>query len=721
MSLWLRHRTDVVLVVIAVALVAVVFVDRGSVTTAESEDRKYQVIDAWRPDDISKIQIRVGDLDVVVRAAEDPNASTSWILEENGKRVDADDQAVGQLLVSLEFAAYEREVEGLDAAAMGFDAPRARYQIGMGKLDYTLTLGKEAPSPEGGAYLRVEGGARGTADFVVGPELASELILEPGALRSRRLAPYLSIDTRAYELVAPSGRFRLERGSWGGRTAGQFLVKSGGRAVRADRRQLDGWLVMLGRLEAERFLPVPAELGTPRATLTLEPLAEGADEAVLLLGVDTDACERGQTLVVRRAPEPVAGCVPEGALDPILLDPAKLRDEHVVGTAKGDITEISWTSGDTKVEIARKEEGWHMRAPSEGDAESAPVEQLLDTMLEIEGELVDGDDEDAWGLAEPRAVVQIRGLPERGTEAADERVERIEVGARTDDGVYVRRGDDDAVMRVAVEPARAFLPRPAALRSTAIFDAPLKDVVGLELDCAGKRQRFARLPAGSWTLEEPEAPIGVDMGLANGLADSFRQLQAVRWVSERPDEGQGLAEPWCRVAMTVRSGEGEERRLAVVLGSETTGGYFAQRVGAPAVFVVPKGLGQLASRWLLDTSALMVPVSRIDEVRLVAGDRRREVARQGAAWSDASLGAVVESVLGELIAEGVVALGEPAPDAGFDEPLLTIEVTGEPSRTLLIGRGDVFRSVSVYLVREQGVAVTYAVPRARLQPLVDAL
>ena len=41
MKLWLRHRTDVVLVVLALVLVAVVFVDRGSVTTREAESRKY--------------------------------------------------------------------------------------------------------------------------------------------------------------------------------------------------------------------------------------------------------------------------------------------------------------------------------------------------------------------------------------------------------------------------------------------------------------------------------------------------------------------------------------------------------------------------------------------------------------------------------------------------------------------------------------------------------
>ncbi|HHH29910.1 MAG TPA: DUF4340 domain-containing protein, partial [Polyangiaceae bacterium] len=607
MSLWRRHRTDAILGVVAVLLVVLVLADRGSVSTAEAEDRKYQLIDAWRADDITRVEIQVGEVTMLLRAVDDPGAPSSWLLEENGKSVDVDDQAVGQLLVSLEFAAYERTVEGLDATAMGFDAPRARYRIAMGKLDYELALGKEAPSPAGGAYVRVSGGGRGTVDYVVGPELVSELMLEPGALRSRRLAPYLSIDTRAYELDGPTGRFRLERGTWGGRTAGQFLVKTTGPAVRADRRQLDGWLIMLGRLQVERFLPVPAELAKPRATLTIEPLAEDGTRAVLLLGLGGEGCEAGQTLVVRRAPEPVAGCVPEGALDPILLDPAKLRDEHVVGTAKGDITEIRWTAGDLKVELARKEEGWYMRAPSEGPAEPEPVEQLLEAMLDVEGEIVGhGAEREAWGLSEPRATVQLRGLPERGVGVADERVERLEVGARTDDGVFVRRLDDDVVLRVAVEPARAFLPRPAALRATQIFDVPLEDVAGLELDCDGKRQRFTRLPAGSWTLEEPEAPIGVDMGLANGLAESFRQLEAVRWVSERPEEDHELATPWCRVTMVVRAGDDATRRLTVQLGAETTGGYFARRADAPAVFVAPRGLGQLASRWLLDTGALMV-------------------------------------------------------------------------------------------------------------------
>ncbi|MCA9625670.1 MAG: DUF4340 domain-containing protein, partial [Myxococcales bacterium] len=523
--------------------------------------------------------------------------------------------------------------------------------------------------------------------------------------------------------VLDDAGLRVERGGWGGRTAGQFAVTSPAPKTRADRRWLDGWLIQVGRLQVERFVPVPAAPPSDARHLVITPLDEQAEPAELVFG--GEGCGPGTILVTRRAPSPDAGCVPAETADAVLgLSAERLRDQHVVGTAKDDIVEILWRAPDgPEVELARIESGWNMRKPVAGPAESEPVAELLDRMIELEGSFADGEpDLEALGIAPPRAEVVLRGLPERGVEEADQREERIEVGAARDGQVALRRVDDGRILFVSEEDGRFFLPRPSALRSTQILEVSLAAVRGLRLDCKGRKQHVTRLPAGSWTLEEPKTSLSVDVGSVGAITENLRQLKALRWIAERPAPAHELDEPWCKVTLESEEG-GEKRRHTLLLGAPTQGGYFAKQSDAPAVFVAPKGLGAAAQEWLVSRSWLMTDEATIRKVTLLGRDgARREVERRGGAWSDRALGRTVEAVLGQLLAEAVLSLGR-GPEKGFDDPTLriTIETDDGERRELVVGRGEVWKNTSVFLVRDDRVDATFAVAKSRLELLLDAL
>lgn len=710
----LRHKTDVALVLVAAILAVVVIVDRGSITTAEAEERRYMLVDAWRPDDITRLDIAVDGRTMLLNKVDG-----SWNLRQDGEDVTADDQAVGNLLVSLEFASFERTTAGLDVATTGLDQPRMTFIIHMGSLSYALKVGNEAPSPAGAAYVEVSGGRRGKAQYVVRAELVAELAVERGALRSRHLASYLSPQLRSLELT---GHFELVRGTWGGRTAGAFFVTSSAVGkVRANRRALDGWLAVLGHLDAERFVPIPDADAKDAATLVLTPIDGERKAARLMLGGACPDGAKDQVLVVRREPEPVAGCVARKLVEQLLIDGDGLADRYVVGTAEGDITEIQLSAADVQVEMARSESGWRMRKPTEGPAEREPADKLIAELALVRGRLVapqDTSDLEALGLTEPQAEITIRGLPERTVDAAKARTERISVGHPRGEHVFVRRHDDDAVIQLPVEDARTLLPRPSALRASQIYDFPIERVQQMRLDC-GRRQRMTRSIAGAWTLQEPELTLGVDIGLANGFVERFRQLRAVRWVSEEAEPSHGLDKPWCTVEIDYQrqqDGEAVDETHRVYLGGETRGGYFARHDDDPAVFVAPKGVGSQAARWMLDRSAILVPLRDVAKVELRSGDAVLE--RDGA-----TLGPALEG-LGELIAEGVMHLGSPKEGAGFDNPLLRIEITRQSTTeplVMIVGRGEAWHNTSIYRLRRSGVDATFAVARSRLQPLIDAL
>ena len=696
MSMVKRHGTTIALCVGAVLLVALLLWDRDRVTTDEAADRKYQLFDAWRGDEIAEVTItlrdrELGDREMRLTSSADDDGSLSWSLEEGGTVVDVDEQAVGQYLISLEFAAFERRIQGLEREALGLTAPRVMVQLQMGKLSYTLRLGKDAPSPPGAVYAELEGGSRGPQTYVVSKELREALEISPGALRARDLVPYLSIELQSFELKGPEVSWTLSRGGWGGRTAGAFMLTAAAPIgkVRASRREVDGWLRVLGRLEIDRFTDLPPADDPAAHELVQTPLQEGKPIGRLVIG---GACEGGGTLIVRRQPRPTAGCVSEQVARSILIPPERLVDHHLVGTAETDIVELELSGGGITVELARTQAGWHMRKPDDLSVDQETMKPLVEGLGTAEGKRLppaEAVELDKLGLAEPRARVRIIGLPERaGSAAATERSEHLEVGHGMDGIVHVRRLDDGAVFAVDADVASFLLPRPSALRSTQIYDLPLSRIRSLTLDCDGRRQRISRDLQGAWTVLEPELEaLGADLAGANRFADQLRKLHGVRWATEHPEPGQQLDRPWCTIEAVVagktHGGETEEvtRQLRVVLGAEVQGGYYAQHDGADAVFVAPRSLGSAARRWLLDRAALLFDSNDIARLTLTGrGDRRLVIDRQGGKWvveDDPTSRADTQVMRGleQLLAEGVVHLGAAGLQEGMADPVLTIRPT----------------------------------------------
>jgi hypothetical protein len=716
------HRLDLALIAIAIVLVGVVSWDRGRVSTGEAELRKHELFDAWRPDKVQTIAYEGGGKRFVLSVQGDATEGRGWAMTVDGEPVPIDDQSADALLVTLEYAAFERRVEGLSPAELGLEPPTGSLRIEMPPLAYQLRIGKEAPGE--GAYVEVEGGGRGTVHYVISAETLARLRLDPADFRSRRLAPFLSISVQGFDLAHGETRFSIDRGGWGGRTAGAFLVKTERDAVRADRGIFDAWLTALGELSAQSFVAIPADDPPDAAVITSRPQDPKEPVGKLVIGGDCE--EEGQIRVVRRGVDPVAACAPRDVVDRLLIEPASLFDRLVIGTAEGDITEMRFSAGPLVVDVARKEAGWVMRAPTAGAVDDEAMQALLDDLVAATGDRLSRQEASELGdlgLEKPVATLQIRGLPER-TGGGEARTEIVEVGARIDDSIHLRRKDDGAVLRLPYESARSFLPRPETLRSLSVLELPLRAIRGLSLAC-GAPQRMTRAESGAWTLERPDVELGVDLALANDFADKIRNLRALRWVSSEAEAGHGLGEPWCTVTLTVVPSGGDEQRIAFELGAETQGGYFARRAGTPGIFVAPRAMGLSASRWLLDRTALLIDSSRLSTVTLRGSDDRRlEIRVSGGRWVAPSrgLGEQVQSALADLVAEGVVGLGPPSAAHGFDAPRLRIELAGDGGPVVLeIGSGEVWRDTNVFFVRRSDVDATFAVAQARVRPLLDAL
>ena len=437
----------------------------------------------------------------------------------------------------------------------------------------------------------------------------------------------------------------------------------------------------------------------------------------------------------------MAACVSGKLTTQLLMAAAKLVDHHLVGTVESDVVELRLSQDKRVVEIARKGKGWHMRKPDQAVIDSKAADSLLDRLLRIEGERATAEqtaDLEALGLQPPRAQLRLIGLPERssGPKAAD-RTEIVDVGRVVDGKLYVRRQDDGVVLAVAQDRGAALLPAPSVLRANNIFAVRREHVSGLQLDCAGKRQRLTRNLKGSWTLLEPKATgLRADLGQANELADALRGLSAVRWVAEEPNEGHKLAKPWCSLRLDARVVKDEvvtPRHFTVRLGGEAAGGYYAQHDDERAVFVAPRALAGMARVWLLDRGALLPELKDVDRVEVVddATKRSLTVIRRGDKWQLStgddrdSRAAAVGKAIEQLVADGVVRLGPESPADGLDPPRarITIRLHSKPATPmqLAVGAAGLWQEVPVRFLRAKSLKATFAVARARIKPLLDAL
>ena len=738
-----RHGTNLAILALAVvAGVVYLVIDAGSVTTGETIARKRNLLPTFRGDDVTEVRLTSGGRAARVFRGDVTDAGQRpWQVEIDGAREPADEVAVDQLLGSLREGVVDhpiRTVEATERHAFGLDAPRGEIAVAMGAQRYRVLLGGPAPTPPGAIFVEVEG--HGAA--VITAQLAAALELAPDALRKRELCTWEASSLDALALDGAGGPRHLVRASWHvPRGAGFRFDGSGAEgSMRAGGAALDRVWEALGRMKADTFLTAaaaghaggsrPQTPGpvTQAVTVTLTP--HGSKPLILEVGGDCPG-HPDNVVAVRRADgaAPIFACVPGAVLEGLSVPASELVDRHLVGAHEDEVIDVRLQEGASTLALARAGAQWHEQTPVDRPVDPEVGRAFLERLLDVEAtSLSPAGDLAALGLEPPRATVRVvSGLGN----PAEERVELLEVGAEKAGQVAVRRVEDGVVATVPADAAAALFPDELALRAKKVLDLPTADFHALRVTGPLGTQRFERRPDGAWSLVEPHGEgLSADAALLTELADAVGGLSAERWVgAARPE--YGLDRPRLTIAAEVGSGQGA-RSVEIALGAPTGAGSFARVAGDPAVFVAPRRLEAAANRWILDRTALLVDVERVTRVTLTAEGGKRLVLEAhggalqvaGAPADPASIArvAAVRDALNDLLAEGVVTVGPPAPAQGFDRPTLVVTVElGSRRLELRFGAGDSFRGTSVYYARREGFAATFAVAQSRVQPLLQAV
>jgi hypothetical protein len=712
-----KHATSIALILVALGVgFYAYFVDRGSVTDTERKRRENDVFPAYRREDVQRVELAAGGVTLAVgRDLKADGGEVAWRL--TSPRVEnADPAAVEKLLGAIEFASIVRKVG--PGSAAGLDAPRLWGTLDMGRLVYHFALGGPAPSPEGAAYLRVDG--EGT--YVVSRDLVTALQKGADAYRERTVVPYLSLDLAKLEVAAAAGSFTITRVD-----ATSFLLPDLG--LRASRDALDRVWSAFAEMRAEAFLDdAEADRATagPAFTIRMTPKDAGKPAGELLVG---DVCpgHPEDVVVVRKLPTRLSACAPKGVLSGLGIGQAALVDRRLFAAHADEIEELRVESvpAGQRVEIARKGNGWHERAPRDRELERDEAEAataLVNALARAEG--TDVARADPKAAFEARARVTVTRAAEGGGD------EVVLLGpASVDRGASVRRLADGAVMHLPPDVARKLLPRETAIRARDLFTPPLegRTPARLAMRCDGVVQELAR-DNGVWTFHDPKG-FAADATTVLQIVDAVARAKAEAWVADADDGTFGFDRSTCRVSLAFEEDAGE-RTVGLVFGREGEGGVYARLEGEPGVFVVARSVRQALPRWAIDRTGFRVDQAAITGVTLTRAGKRVVLTRSGAELVLADGGVTdvaqrVSDALPALSPDEALHPGPPRPDEGLSPPVLDVRIHlagdgGARDVHFIVGLTGLRNDTRVHYARLDGVDATFAIAEGRLAPLFDA-
>jgi Domain of unknown function (DUF4340) len=723
-------NVNIALVVLALGVTIAVIITSGRVTTSEEQARSFNVLQAFRQDDITRIEIDHGPTRVVlVRTPLDDAGTRGWHMIEPVK-AEADGYSVDKVLGALEFAGVVRRIQPseVNRNAFGLDRPSLVVKLDMGTIHYVLGIGKTTASPPGAAYASLSGrGVPGPGVIVVARGLVQQLSVSADELRGRDMTPYLSPEIARITLKGAGGTRILRHvagNDW--RFAGML------NDVRLSRQAFDRVLVQLARIQADHFMTLkaaqPALDAGPNVEITMAPEDAKQPKGVLAVGGQCPT-SKSDVVAIRRSPNPVAACVPSSVMADLETPAQDLVDHGLFTVHEDEVESLRIDSGGQKLSLDRKGSGFLMRAPRRSDVTLDAGNQRLDQILSARGHIVQDPNPKKLGLDPPRGHVTISSA------AADEAhvvTETVLVSAPTPDGnVYALRKADGTVLLLPRDAARALTADASLVRSHQILSFVADDFRSLDIRLGAVHERLVRAGADTYVLKAPKG-FSVDPGLATDLVDALGTLKADRWVADHDDGSFGLQKPTLSFDVTYAKGDAAARTNRVTVGALASGGAYASLAGDPGVFVLPRDALDALDTLLFDRSVFMLHPKAAGRITLKAKGRTTVLSREGHEWLDqgASLsrGRIQQIIdaLSTLRAEAAAHQGPAQPSEGLQSPALSVAVqatgdAGAQKQRWSIGAGDAWRGMSIYYARADGVDATYVIARSKVQQILDAL
>lgn len=708
------------LAALALATLGVVWITRETPTTAQLAERKGKLLLVFRKDAVTRLTLTQNGRDLELVPNRTPAESGEFrIVRPWPER--ADIATVNQLLGALDLASALRPADDVPLEAAGLNGKAPRIRIETAGTAALLTLGGPAPSPAGAHYVEVAS-AGSIKRYVVSEGVANELSIPLEKFREARLLEYGRSELGRIVLTQQRAkrsstgvmepyleRVELERGEHG-----VFFLRSDAGRELANPELTSRVFTALSRLSAEAMVE----------TEDAQRQVSGTDKRVELQLVDHAlppvtlslvGVADSKWLVLREQPgKPARAGLVAGDVGQALLatvDDARLNGP--VAARSDEIEELSLTRGDQKLELARKDRGFTLRAPRAGDVPLDAGNERLASIAGAVGERIPKPNLAALGLAPSggELVIQVSGADE-----SSHHEERVQLGvARPDGSRCVQRKLDDVVLCFSAETARVFEPDATLLRSLELASFAPSDLLTLSVDGDGWHETLERHDDGSYELTEPKG-FAHDGALVADAVQTLGTLQAVRWVATAEEPRFGLAAPRLRVRFTRRSG-GEPHELLV--GAKAGNGYYACMTPDPGVFLLAGAAFDDLSLPLIDRA--LCPTFEPDKLNVSVVTKHGEGVIVPGHLVMGRPDIPVRETLSALRAEFAVHLGPARSNEGLAQPRLTLSYrTNDGKVRVTVGACDTLREQRVCYARRDDVDATFALAARTVSDLEAA-
>lgn len=492
---------------------------------------------------------------------------------------------------------------GLDAPALGVTLKTK------GGAEHTLLVGGPADS---GArrYARTE---KGTSVFVVSDALVKAAdhaaldLLDPALL---------NIDpAQVEEVVSKAGdaTLKLRR-----QDKGWQVFDAPGAPFAADEAAVAALEAVWRGLKAERFAAYGPKvewakygLDKPAAVVTVRLKGEGAKPQTVEIGKPVQGESGARYARVNKGPGvAVLGAAPARTLARTYLD---YVDHNVLKFDAGAVTQVRRRMGPDALDLAKRDDGWHIAKPAEQRGDDRAMQDLLGQLGGLRATRIaayPAKDLKEYGLDTPAAVVTVT-LSADGKPA--ERVLKLGkvADAATGERFALAGGKAVAVLPGAV--AKRLTAAPLAFRDRTL--ARFADAERATLERGPRKATFSK-EDGTWKLVEPLAAEADHDRLEDFIA-ALAKLRADELVAEKPPAAElkkyGLDRPEAR--WRLRAGDKDVLDLAV--GNREKGGRrcYARLAGRDLVFLLGP---TLSARVLAEYRPQTVWSPPLDAVQVVS-------------------------------------------------------------------------------------------------------
>ena len=609
-------RTNAGLAVTATAALVLILVwERHGLSTGELEARRGQLVTHFVRDRVSELTIEREGGNVVLfreRENDDDDELGEWKLREPIETT-TDTDAVDSLLSSVEWATARRTLAGISAADVerfGLDEPRVRlrFRIGDpahgGAEEHVLALGGDDPQGAG-VYAQLDDA---TDAYVVGRDLYEALDHDADHFRAREVfLDFGTMQASVLEVGRAENAWRVEKHDARYDVVSPFDGWASDRAVR-------DLLSKLADIKAERFVEEHPDdvsrygLDSPSLTLHIERTVGDGDEtrrATLRVGT---ACADHEGELYARADEGPVVCVPASELEPFDRTAADLRELRLVTREDEDVDGLEVEGRRAHLSLRRGDDGFTLE--SGGETNDIDEDALADFMADLRSIRAvaflpaDGASLRSLGLATPSRTITIH--------TNDEDDEVVHIGASDSEGVYARRGEEPAVLRLAPDAEELLDVTPLRFRSRGLVDATIEAATELRVR-RGTVEEVVVRDGDGFRVTAPIEAAAENADVREALR-SLTSLEAVRFVAETATPAQGLAHPRFVARVSIEaSGEGDAATPAsehtLHIGADTDDGAFATLDADPAVFVVTRAVVDSLTTPLLSRGLLATDLS----------------------------------------------------------------------------------------------------------------